>query len=208
MKLFDFYIKLLKERPAWLSVLVAGYIMAFVMYFFFLQRQRLERELKKDVSMIMVELENENADLKKLVATLSEARGQPRLFKPITFEETWENNEKKKEVQRILEYADFALSKDDIKRAMVLYEEALTVQETFSAKYALGRLEYLSGNINSCVQHWSQIIEADTEGLYPLLRFYLAVAFHEQGQEKQSREYLQKYLSLAEVQSSSQSPTG
>ena len=199
MHILDLYKKLLFKHRFMMAAFGITYIIVLGTYFYIRQRQAMIYELKHEARYEMRELSEQNDKLKRIIDSLSSARDQPRFIKSITFSENWDTEDKKKEVQRILEYAKFASSKDDVQRATALYQEALTVQKTFSAKYELGKLGYLAGDLDSCIQHWSAIVKEDTKGLYPAVRFYLAIALHEQGQDKQSRDNLREFISLAEL---------
>ena len=198
MRVFEPYIRLMKRHPVVLGGAAGAYLILAAGYFLVRQKTQMEYAWRAETRMLMHDFQDREETLERAVDSLSRSRGNPRFIKSIAFDEEWESSRKQVEVQRLLEYAEFAESKDDVKRAKALYEEALTVQSTLGAKYALGRLGYASGDIANCLQHWEALIKEDGTGRYPLLRFYTGIVLHEHGQDAESAEMLAEYLALTE----------
>lgn len=137
----------------------------------------------------------EKLNVQRLVSTrLASIDRRSELFKDIAFQEKWESEEVKAEVQRLLEYAEFASKKKDYSRALDFYKEANQIQETLASHYYAGRTSYLSGNLESTEKEWKLALALDSSIRYPEMRFYLGVILHEMGKIQESRELLSEYL--------------
>jgi len=141
-------------------------------------------------------LERRIEEQKAVIDSFVGSRGLPTIFRQIHFEENWQDTSKRAEVQRLSDYAHFAISKADYARAKTLFEEAESVQQTVEAEYYLGLLSYVQRDLNSCTTRWSSLVEKDKDAQFPDLRFYLAVVLYEAGDSKRSLAYLAEYVNI------------
>lgn len=151
---------------------------------------------REELELRILDLQTELDKRDEIIDALTNRKGAYSLYKDLTFEESWETEENRVTIQRLLEYADFAIEKEDYPYAEQVYQEALQIQETLSVHYNLGRLYYLQGNLTEAESEWKSVLELDSRGQYPEVRFYLGVLQHEKGSEDESNNNLSEYLYL------------
>lgn len=194
--MFGVYKRILTRHPIILSLTLAMYA-AFFTWFITSRiiRPQEHKLIRKEFEIMQLTKELERTQ--KIVDSLI-AGNTPTIFKPVSFEENWENDSNKTEIKRIFEYAEFAMSKNDYKRARSLYKEAQTTQNTYEAEYSLGLISYFERNLESCIQTWKQLVDKDEVRQFPIVRFYLAVVLYEAGHHDESMKYLQDYLNTSQ----------
>ena len=139
-------------------------------------------------------LEASLAEKDALINRLSKESLRAPHFSDLSFEENWISEEARASVIRLLEYAAFAVGKEDYRHAERMFEEANLIQETISAAYQQGRLGYARGDLRMTTLKWRRAIELDQESRYAILRFYLAIVYHELAEEERSRELVREYV--------------
>jgi len=130
----------------------------------------------------------------QITETLASREKKPSFLRNLEFEEDWKSDHNRTEVLRLLDYADFALQKEDYARAKRMYEEAAQIQQTLTVPYYLGRLAYLQGDLAEAESNWRQVVNADTKNRYPEVRLYLGVALYELGREREAKAAFKEYL--------------
>jgi tetratricopeptide (TPR) repeat protein len=140
-------------------------------------------------------LETDLMKQRTIAETLASRVKKASFLRNLEFQETWRNDESRAEILRLLDYADFAIQKDDYSRARKLYEEASQIQDTLSVPYYLGRLSYMQGDLSESEANWRQVIKLDAKAQYPEIRLYLGITLYEMGREREGKEVLRDYLS-------------
>ena len=140
-------------------------------------------------------LELELQKQRTIAETLTTRLKKASFLRNLEFQEPWKNDQSRAEILRLLDYADFAIQKDDYPRARKLYEEAAQIQDTLSVPYYLGRLCYIQGDLSEAEANWKQVIKVDSTGQYPEIRLYLGITLYEMGREREGKEAFREYLS-------------
>lgn len=133
------------------------------------------------------------AEKDAIISRLTQSRDGSPLFRQLKFDEAWKNDEAKININRLLEYAAFAISKDDFTHARRLYDDASQIQETISVHYYQGRLAYLEGNLKHTINSWTSAVKLDTDRKYPILRLYLGIVFYEMGDDVGANRFIKEY---------------
>lgn len=115
-------------------------------------------------------------------------------LRDIPFEEIWDTEENRTYLLRQFEYAKFATEKEDYAYAERIYRETLPIQNTLTARYYLGQLAYLQGDLQTAAVEWKKVIELDPQVYYAELLLYMGILMYELGDEKASLSYLEEYL--------------
>lgn len=198
-RLFQFYRRMLKKNPFLTLVAVVAYITMLVSLFIprpplssYWNRITGRQELETRILELQEQLDRKD----EIIDTLTKRTRASSVQKDLTFEETWETEENRANVLRLLDYADFAIEKEDYSYAERVYREASQIQETLSVHYYLGRLYHLQGDLTDSEVEWKRAIELDPQRRYPEVRFYLAILLYEMGNEKESTNFLEEYLRL------------
>ncbi len=148
----------------------------------------------KQLRLQIKELEQEVVDKDLIINTFTRRSSTASFIKDLNFDEKWQSEKNKIEIERLLEYAAFALRKNDSQRAERLYKEAESIQETLSSNYNLGALYYYEGQLGSAISVWERFITIDSNSKYPIVRFYLSIVYHEKGNNEKSIKLLKDYL--------------
>lgn len=190
------YVRALRRRKGLLLIITMGYSVAASAFVFrpyvtktwehITGRNRAEEQVK----MLQAMLERQQ----RIADTLTNRVKKDVFIRNLEFHEQWKDEHSRTEILRLMEFADFAVQKDDFLRARRLYEEAAQVQDTLSVPYYLGRLAYIQGDLSEAEASWRQVIKADSELHYPEIRLYLGVTLYEMGREREGKEYLKDYL--------------
>ncbi len=143
-----------------------------------------------ELRMRVVELETQRRQQDQLLSTLTERTLQAEFLKPLKFEERWRDERTKQTVSRLVDYAEFAISKNDFERAERFYSEANQAQPTLTIPYYEGRLAYRRGDLQRAETKWLEAIKRDPEQRYPDLRLYLGVLYYQLGRVDEARTYL------------------
>ncbi len=192
---YDKLIRLLRKKPYIFISTMVVYIGIIGFYITLREKQNIVTSIRYKAEREIVDLKEEIERQKNIINSLTISRKIPVVFRPINFTEDWEDDSKEAEINRIFEYANFAMSKEDYKRAKSLYEEAQVIQTTFQAQYYLGMLDYIEGDLNSCIKKWSTIVES-AQDRFPNLRFHLAIVLYEDGESERSMKYLLEYMKI------------
>jgi tetratricopeptide (TPR) repeat protein len=146
-------------------------------------------ELRKRV----LDLETQRQQQDQLIATLTARTTQVDFLKPLKFDERWRDERARETVGRLIEYAEFAIAKNDFEHAERFYREANDVQPTVSIPYYEGRLAYRRGDLQSAEAKWLEAIQRDPERKYPDLRLYLGVLYYQLGRVGEAKRYLKSF---------------
>ena len=198
--IFDIYTRIFKRRPIFFILTTLIYTI-FIIWFFF--RSEIKDALMystegKQLSIQIKELEDQIRNKDLILDTLTRRSKTASFIKDMDFQEKWESEKNKIEIERLLEYAAFALRKNDPGRAERLYNESESIQETLSSNYSLGALYYFEGQLESTISAWERFIRIDSKNNYPIVRFYLSIAYHEKGNDAKSIQLLKAYLAAIE----------
>lgn len=190
------YTSFFKRKPFWGFLILLIYIFFAVWVFF---RSEIADTFKyakegKQLSIQIKDLEEIVRSKDLIIDTLTRRSKTASFIKNLDFNEKWQSEKTKIEIERLLEYAAFALRKNDSKRAERLYKEAESIQETLSSNYNLGALYYFEGQLESTIRAWEKFITIDSGIKYPIVRFYLSIAYHEKGNNDKSIKILKNYL--------------
>ena len=117
------------------------------------------------------------------------------LFKDITFEEAWPDDEERLVVVRLIQSARFAASKDDFDYAIEKLGESQGVRDTLTAHYEKGRLYLRKGDVEKAIQEWQQLIVMDKGNKYADVRSCVSALMHAVGDRDGNKNMLQAFLS-------------
>lgn len=195
-KILEFYIGMFKRHPLVLSLTLILYIL-FTIFFVF--REELSLYLTapntiKELEVRLFEQQDKIEREKSIVEILTKRTRESSFLKDIKFIEDWKSPEIRDEILRFLDYANFAIKKQDYKHAERLYMEASELQETLTIPYRLGRIYYIQGDLKGAQSQWMNVISLDKENAYPDMRLYVAIILYEKGQIEQSKNFLRHYL--------------
>jgi tetratricopeptide (TPR) repeat protein len=146
-------------------------------------------ELRKRV----LDLEGQRQQQDELLATLTARTVQSDFLKPLKFEERWRDERARETVGRLIEYAEFAISKNDFEHAERFYNEANQVQPTIAIPYYEGRLAYRRADLQRAETKWLEAIKRDPEHKYPDLRLYLGILYYQMGRVGEAKQYLKSF---------------
>ena len=195
-EILSIYTKLFKRHPFFLVFSVIIYAIIFMWFFFRTEVRDIWINIREGnvYREQLLELKNELRAREQILNTLTKRSRSASFIKDIAFIEKWKSEENKTEVGRLIEYADFAVRKNDPNRAESLYQESLSIQETFSANYELASLYYSEGNLEKAIASWEKFKKLDSENNYPVVGLYLGIAYHELGEEEKSLSNLKNYV--------------
>lgn len=151
-------------------------------------------EIKVMQEQRISELQSKVEQQDKIIEVLTKREREYSFLRKLEFQEDWKAEDNRNNVLRILDYADFAIQKQDYSRAEQLYLEADKIQETLTVPYYRGRLAYIQGNLPAAESQWKRVISLDRQGRYPEVRLYLAIALYEIGKGSESKAFLKEYL--------------
>jgi tetratricopeptide (TPR) repeat protein len=190
------YARVLHKHRALFLAVAAAYT-GFLLFFVFRSELRKtwetvagKREAEQRIKMLEAILEKQQV----ITATLTSRENKSSLLRNLEFKENWKTDRNRTETLRLLEYANFALEKEDYPRAKRMYEEAAQIQPTLSVPYYLGRLAYLQGDLSEAESNWRQVVNADTKKQYPEVRLYLGMTLYEMGREREAKDFFREYL--------------
>jgi tetratricopeptide (TPR) repeat protein len=148
-----------------------------------------------DLRARVVELEDLRRQQDQLLSTFTSRTTQAEFLKPLKFEERWRDDRARETVGRLVEYAEFAISKNDFEHAERFYSEANEVQPTITIPYYEGRLAYRRGDFQRAETKWLEAIKRDTERKSPDLRLYLGILYYQMGRLDEAKKYLRDFES-------------
>jgi len=146
-----------------------------------LQKAKLEREIDKLQMLI-----NENHTLK--------IKHNSTLFKDIEIRDSLDVKGEQANFKRILEYAQFALDKEDYEYAERFYQDGINSYKSSVANYYLARLYYIQNKLKMSEIELNKAILKDSKNIYPEYNFYLAVINFELDKRTVSKDLLREYL--------------
>jgi len=147
------------------------------------------QELRERVT----ELESQRKQQDQLVMMLTAGTNQADFLKPLKFDERWRDERSQEAVGRLVNYAEFAISKSDYDHAELFYNEASQFQPTVTIPYYEGRLAYRKGDLSGAEEKWLEAVKQDPNGEYPDLRLYLGILYYQMGRVGEAKQYL-KYF--------------
>jgi len=164
------------------------FYMNFVSKFLFSSRGNVER-IKNELSDTRAEL----SQTKELLAKITSASGlqYSLAFKPLDFNEPAESS-----LLRSLDYAKYALTKDDFEYAKRLLEDATAIQKTPATEYLLGVLAFKSGDLKKASEHWQFAVQTKNVRNQAEILYLLIVASHEQGDAESTSNYMEQYIQI------------
>ncbi|MGH9714225.1 MAG: tetratricopeptide repeat protein [Candidatus Acidiferrales bacterium] len=145
----------------------------------------------RELRMRVLDLEMQRRQQDLLLATLTARTPQADYLKPLKFEENWRDEHTRETIGRLVEYAEFALSKNDFEHAERFYTEASEMQPTITIPYYEGRLAYRRGDLQRAEVKWLEAIKRDPEGKYPDLRLYLGILYYQIGRASEAKQYFE-----------------
>jgi tetratricopeptide (TPR) repeat protein len=166
-----------------LAILFRSQVSAFILA----PRQALELRNR------VLDLEAQRQEQERILSTLTARTTQADFLKPLKFDEKWRDEHARETVGRLVEYAEFALSKNDFEHADRFYTEAGEVQPTITIPYYQGRLAYRRGDLQRAEAKWLEAIKRDPERKYPDLRLYLGVLYYQLGRTAEAKQYLKSF---------------
>src|SRR6266446_2471082 len=188
--------KLAFSRYRFLFIVTAVVYLAFFVVFFakgsLVEFFRATFEVKQLRTRVL-ELETERHQQEQLLATLSSRTSQADFLKPLKFEEKWRDEAARQNVSRLVDYAEFAVSKNDYEHAERFYSEADNIQPTVTIPYYEGRLAYRRGDLQLAEAKWLEAIKRDSGNKYPDLRLYLGLLYYQMGRSGEAQQFLKNY---------------
>jgi len=193
--IFSFYKRIFLRHPYVTGTIVVIYVFSVIA---FVSRRSVVQWLRApgevaELRMRVLDLETQRRQQDQLLSTLAERTSQAEFLKPLKFEETWRDERAKQTVGRLVEYAEFAISKNDFEHAQRFYTEANEVQPTLTVPYYEGRLAYRRGDLQRAETKWLEAIKRDPGRRYPDLRLYLGVLYYQTGRLDEAKAYLGSY---------------
>jgi tetratricopeptide (TPR) repeat protein len=189
------YMRLIRRHPVVYITGIAVYVV-FIVFFFWrspitawLRSPAEVPELRKRV----LDLEAQRQQQDQLLAALTSTTLESDFLKPLKFDERWRDDRARETVGRLVEYAEFAISKNDFEHAARFYSEADEVQPTLTIPYYEGRLAYRRGNLQRAEAKWLEAIKRDPEDKYPELRLYLGILYYQLGRIAEAKQYLKSF---------------
>jgi tetratricopeptide (TPR) repeat protein len=184
------------ERHPYLTALTLFIYLMFIGFYFsggslvaWIRAPHEVIELRKRV----LDLEAQRQQQDQLVATLTARTTQADFLKPLKFDEPWRDERARETVGRLIEYAEFAIAKNDFEHAERFYREANEVQPTVAIPYYEGRLAYRRGDLQRAEAKWLEAIKRDPQRKYPDLRLYLGVLYYQMGRVGEAKQYLKSF---------------
>ena len=193
MNLFEAYRSIFRRHPAAIAGTAVAYVALVGGYLFFLRFQTTTDRMEESQHRIM-ELERILGQQRELFTVTAGQSSDIAFLKPLRFEEQWVRPEAQAAVGRLLEYAEFALSRNDLEHADRFYQEAAAIQPTIGVAYYQGRLAYRRGDTSRAEAKWREAISRDRSNRYPDLRLYLGVLYYQTGREAEAKRLLGEYL--------------
>lgn len=197
----NLYKALWSRRPLTIVVVTLFYALVAVATLFYediLDVMNATREVK-ELRSLTAELKDASDQQARVIEILTKRTKYTSFVRYQVFHENWITEENRTNVLRLLEYAAFALEKEDFRHAEKLYREANEIQETLVVPYNLGRLSYLEGYIETAVSYWKTVIARDAGEQYPDIRLYLGIALYELGEDVESQQYFEEYLEFRDI---------
>lgn len=190
--LIDMYRRILSKPYSWIIIFI--YIVGIITYLVY---PNIGKGQLSEVESLKLRLKNTQLELdnnKQLIYELSDKDRRFGFLRKIEIRDEKITGQQKAEVSRLIEYAEFALGKEDFKYAEQFYNEANNSVETSIGHYYLGRLFYIQGITEKAEIEWMKAIKLDENFRYPELRFFISILLYELGKDKDSKEYLEQYL--------------
>lgn len=187
------YKKLFSRYPYITGLVVVGYIVAFIAFGNWRDMRDRIRALShaKELQARILDLEMQRRQQDEILAALASAKGsQAEFLKPLKFADEWRDDRSRQEVGRLVDYAEYAMSKNDFDHAERFYQEADRLQPTVTIPYYEGRLAYKRGDLRKAESEWLEAIKRDPEGRYPDLRLYLGILYYQLGRTTEARSYI------------------
>jgi len=147
----------------------------------------------KELQKRVLDLEAQRQQQDQVIATLTARATQTDFLKPLKFDERWRDDRARETVGRLVEYAEFAIAKNDFEHAGRFYNEANDVQPTVTIPYYQGRLSYRRGDLQRAEAMWLEAIKRDPDRKYPDLRLYLGVLYYQMGRASEAKRYLRSF---------------
>jgi tetratricopeptide (TPR) repeat protein len=147
----------------------------------------------KELQKRVLDLEAQRQQQDQVIATLTARATQTDFLKPLKFQERWRDDRARETLSRLVEYAEFAISKNDFEHAERFYNEANDVQPTVTIPYYQGRLAYRRGDLQRAEVMWLEAIKRDPDRKYPDLRLYLGVLYYQMGRFSEAKRYLSSF---------------
>lgn len=190
IRLLETYKKVFKS-PLF-SLFMIAYTAIAVFYFYRIQ----ERRNMEEVNLIQRDLQERIIQLNEMIKDKNELaiRNQYSFMKNMEIRDTLLDKTDKGNIERMIEYADFAIQKKDFEYAEKFYEDANQTYNYSITHYYLGKLYYRQNNIDDAIREFRTAISLDKKEFYPEYRFYLAILLHEINNESESKKYIKNYL--------------
>ena len=186
-----------RRRPLFLFLL----ILAYVAVLFMVPAVRYgvsdywDRVTGRDVLQLrVVQLQLVIDQQQKVMEVLVSQRERVALFGDLSFDESWETAKHEESVLRLMDYAVFAMDREDYAYALEFLSEASGIQNTLAVPYLTGRIRYSQGNLAATVDEWTEVIRLDPDNRYPVVRLYLGIVLHQMGDTAESNRLLQEFL--------------
>lgn len=151
---------------------------------------------KQELQGRLLDLSDRLARQQDIIDVQSRRTRQSSFLRKIDFDENWATEKSRLRIMRLLDYAEFALEKEDYRYAERLYQEASEIQQTITVPYYKGRLNYLLGDLEGAEAEWREAIRLDDKGRYPELRLYLAISLYEMDKDNETKKLLKEILHL------------
>jgi tetratricopeptide (TPR) repeat protein len=191
--LLDDFLEIYKKlfvKHRWFFVFSMVLYLAFVGFYFWKTGIVSWPSRQKELQKRVLDLEEQLHERDQVVATLTTRAGQVEFLKPLKFDERWQDDHSRETVGRLVEYAEFAITKNDFERAEGFYKEANDIQPTITVPYYRGRLAYRQGDLQRAEALWLEAIKRDPDNKYPDLRLYLGVLYYQIGRAREAQHYL------------------
>jgi tetratricopeptide (TPR) repeat protein len=193
-----YYRKLFIDRPVLTAVAALIYLSAafgFPIYKDIHDRSNQAAELQRRV----LDLDAQLRQQQQIAAALLSAKGsQADFLKPLKFRERWGDDRSRAEIDRLVDYGEYAMSKNDFDHAQRFYEEADKVQPTVTVPYYEGRLAYKRGDLQKAESEWLEAIKRDPDNRFPDLRLYLGVLYYQLGRTTEANRFIHAFQSSSE----------
>ena len=193
----EIYARPIRRHPFVYSAMLVVYTLIATSYLTtrgsILELIRAPRE-RRELQTRVLHLEAELQQQRQLVSSLGTRSQDIEFLRPLRFEESWQSEKSQASVSRLLEYAEFALSKNDYETAERFYSDAAAVQPTITVPYYQGRLAYRRGDLQKAETKWLEAIRLDRTNRYPDLRLYVGILYYRLGRVTDAQLYLSQYL--------------
>lgn len=192
---FERFLLAVRKRPSLFAAVSLFYLMMFFVTVYYdspsdiINAPRRLRELREENSGIRQYV----LELEDIISRLDSTRVDSTLFRGLNMSDPYTNDATKNSISRLVEYAEFAISKNDYERAEGLFVEANQIQPTVGVAYQQGRLAYFRGNLKRTVERWQAAISLDSDRLNIELRLYLGIVLHELGRYEDGDQLILEY---------------